>query len=130
MNGWNLMSTEDAAFQMVLEVAQSRKTKDDVTDWVRNNVRARVSFELRDFFQRLDYATLGTIFRGIAAGKTPEQVATILEAGNAIPAISHANIGAVAAEDSGDLASAQILRQHGMLLTAIYRIAEDMGYEW
>lgn len=130
MNGWNLAASEDAACAIVLDAAQSLKQKEEVADWLLRNARARASLELRDFFQRLDYATLATVFSGIAAGNTPEQVATILEADHAIPAISQANIGAVAAEQGGDAASAQVLRQHAMLLTAIYRIAEDMGYEW
>jgi hypothetical protein len=115
---------------IVLDVAQAAKQTDDVADWLRSNARARVSFELRDFFQRLDYVTLETVFGAIAAGGAPERVATIIEAGSAIPAISQANIGAAAVEEKNDTASAQIRRQHSMLLTAIYRIAEDMGYEW
>lgn len=114
----------------VLEVAKSAKSKEQITDWLQQNVRERTSLELRTFFERLDYVTLATIFSGIAAGQTPEQVATIIEAGMAIPAVAEANIGALAAEEAGDQNAAQILRQHGMLLTAIYRIAEDMGYEW
>lgn len=130
MNGWNLAASEDEAFATVCDVAQSIKSKDDVARWLLENVRERSSLELRDFFQHLNYTTLETIFSGIAAGQTPEQVATIVEAGHAIPAVSQANIGAVAAEIAGDVASAQVLRQHSMLLTAIYRIAEEMGYEW
>jgi death-on-curing protein len=130
MNGWNLVATEDAAVAIVLDVAQSTKSKDEIAAWLQQNVRERTSLELRDFFARLDYATLETIFSGIAAGLGPERVATIVEAGTAIPAVTEANVGALAAEGSGDDESAQILRQHAMLLTAIYRIAEDMGYEW
>lgn len=130
MNGWNLSASEDATYATVVDVAQQTKSKEEVSDWLLHNARGRVSLELRDFFHRLDYTTLGTVFSAIAAGKTPEQVATILEAGNAIPAISQANIGAVAAEESGDVGASNVLRQHAMFLTAIYRIAEDMGYEW
>ena len=130
MNGWNLATSEDAAHATVLEVAQAVKTKEDVTGWLLHNSRARVSLELRDFFQNLEYTTLGTVFSAIAAGNTSEQVATILEAGTAIPAITQANLGAVSADEGSDTGSAIILRQHAMLLTAIYRIAEDMGYEW
>jgi death-on-curing protein len=130
MNGWNLAVSEDAAYGIMLDVAQGTKSKDEIAKWLLSNSRARVCLELRDFFQRLDYTTLANLFGGIAAGNKPEQVATIVEAAIAIPAISQANIGAVAAEESGDWASAQVLRQHSMLLTAIYRIAEDLGYEW
>ncbi len=130
LNSWNLVASEDAAYEAVLDVAQSLKTEQDVATWLLRNTKARASLELREFFRRLDYATLGAVFSGLAAGNTPERVATILEAGHAIPSISQANIGAVAAEEGMDTASALILRQHATLLTAIYRIAEDMGYEW
>jgi death on curing protein len=130
MNGWNLAASEDAAYTTVLEVAQASKTKQDLADWLLRNSKARMSLELRDYFRSLEYGTLATVFGAIAAGNIPEQVATIVEAGNAIPAISQANIGAVAAEEGTDTQSAHVLRQHAMLLTAIYRIAEDMGYEW
>jgi death-on-curing protein len=130
MNGWNLIASEEAVYSQTLAVAQGAVRKDELATWIMQRVRPRPSFELREFLQRLDYATLASVFGGIAAGQTPEQVATIVEAGHAIPAITQANVGALAAEEGGDVASAQVLRQHGMLLTAIYRIAEDMGYEW
>ncbi|HEX4413974.1 MAG TPA: type II toxin-antitoxin system death-on-curing family toxin [Lacipirellulaceae bacterium] len=130
MNGWNLISPEDAAYQIVLDVARSLKSKTEVAVWLRNNVRPRNGCELRDFFQGLNYETLAKVFGSIAAGQSPEQVATIVEAGHAIPAIPQANIGAVALEQKGDIEAAYGLRQQAMLLTAIYRIAEDMGYEW
>jgi death on curing protein len=130
MNGWNIIASEDAAYDTVLEVAQASKSKVEVAEWLLRNSKARMRLELRDFFHRLEYGTLEEIFESIAAGITPEQVATIIEAGNAIPAIAQANIGAVAAEEASDVQSARALRQHAMLLTAIYRIAEDMGYEW
>jgi death-on-curing protein len=130
INGWNLAASEDATVTTILEIARSAKTKEEAGDWLQANSRGRVSIELREFFQRLDYATLATVFGAINAGQTSERVATILEAGTSIPAIAQANLGAVAAQQGGDLSSAEILRQHSMLLTAIYRIAEDMGYEW
>lgn len=130
LNGWNLIASEDSAVAMVLEAAKSARSKEQVTDWLQQNVRERTSLELRAFFERLDYATLATVFGGIAAGQAQERVATIIEAGVAIPAVAEANLGAMNAEAAGDQNAAEILRQHGMLLTAIYRIAEDMGYEW
>jgi death on curing protein len=130
MNGWNLISSEEPTYTLVLEVAQSRKSKEELAVWIRHNARARVSCELRDFFQRLDYEILERVFSSIAAGQSPEQVATIVEAGHAIPAIPQANIGALDAEQNGKSEAAYTLRQQAMLLTAIFRIAEDMGYEW
>ena len=130
MNGWNLTATEEAAYDLVIAVAERRITKIDLAQWIESNVRPRPSMELREFLHRLDYQTLSSVFSAIAAGPPSERVASIQEAAQAIPAIDQANIGALTAEDRGDAQSATILRQHSMLLTAIYRIAEDMGYEW
>ena len=55
---------------------------------------------------------------------------TILEASAAIPAIAEANAGAMALEAEGNEKGAAMLLGQSHLLTAIYRIAEDMGYEW
>lgn len=49
---------------------------------------------------------------------------------SAIPAIAHAWGGAADARTGGDAASAAILEQHAILLTALFRIAEQQGYEW
>jgi death-on-curing protein len=130
LNGWNLAAPEDGSVDFVLRVAQGQIQKDEAAAWLLQNSKPRTTLELREFFQRLDYATLATIFGGIAAGNVSERVATIVESEHAIPAISQANLGAVAEDEGGNSGSAQILRQHSMLLTAIYRIAEDMGYEW
>jgi len=53
-----------------------------------------------------------------------------MEAAKAIPAIHEANLGAANVEQAGNQESATILRAQSQLLTAIYRIAQDMGYEW
>lgn len=114
----------------MIEVAQSKKSKSDIELWLCENVKPRSSLEMREFFQKLNYSNLESVFHGIAVGPIQERVATILEAGQAIPAIIEANVGAANAEETGDAESAHALRQHSMLLTAIYRIAEDLGYEW
>ena len=130
LNGWNLLATEESAYETVIAVAETRMSKDEVADWLESNVRPRRSIELREFLYELDYGKLASIFGAIAAGPPAERIASIREAALAIPAIDQANIGAVTAEESGDPDSAAILRQHSMLLTAIFRIAEDMGYDW
>jgi hypothetical protein len=55
---------------------------------------------------------------------------SIVEAAKAIPAIDEALIGALTTEREGNLDAVEILWSHARFLTAIYRIAQDMGYEW
>jgi len=130
LNGWSLTAQEDEAANFVLRVAEGRFSKEDAQQWIEQNVRPRPSFELREFFAQLNYSVLYEKFDSIAAGGPSERKMSMLEAGQAIPAVTQANIGAMHAEEHGDEQSAMILRQHAMLLTAMYRLAEDSGYEW
>ncbi len=130
MNGWVLIAAEIEAADVILSVAEGAMSKEDLAAWLGANTRPRSSLELREFFGTLEYGALAETFEGITAGAHEERFTTIMEAGRVIPAIHSANMGATSAESGGDAQSAFVLRQHSMLLTAIYRIAEDMGYEW
>lgn len=129
-NGWRFDAPVDDAVAGILSLAAGEMDKHAFTNWARQYMHEKPRLDLREFFARLDYKLLGSTFGAIAAGPADERAATIMEAGTDIPAIHVANIGASSAEAEGDEASATILRQHAMLLTAIHRIAEDMGYEW
>ncbi len=130
MNGWTLTASEDDIADRVVSVAEGKLDKGELAAWIERNVQARPSIELRDFFQRVDYGTLASMFGSIAAGPIHERAATIHEAGKAVRIIEQANLGALSADHSGDTESAQILRHHAMLLTALVRVAEELGYDW
>ena len=90
--------------------------------------------ELREFFAILKYERLASFFEsgllGVEDVAHQERTRTMSEAMQFIPAVREAAIGASAAEAKGDLESAKVLRQHAQLMAAVFRIAEDMGYEW
>lgn len=130
LNGWKLGASSAAAVEVMLGVAEGLKFKSQTEEWIALNVQARPTIELRDFLSGIRYEQLAAHMAGYASGSQEERVASMLEAGAAIPAIHEANLGAVAAERAGDNVSAGILRQHATLLTAFYQIAEDSGYEW
>lgn len=130
MNGWSLVAAEPDAVQCVLDVATDALSKEGLAAWLEQHAKARPTLELRDFARELGYKTLASTFAGIAVGTPEERYATITEASRAIPAINEANIGALHAEEHGNTQAANILRQHAMLLTALFRVAEDAGYEW
>jgi len=97
--------------------------------------RARPSLELRDFFASLKYAAVHEVLSAglVDSDETrahAERIITMIEAAKAIPAINEANLGAVAATADGRLDNASRLHSQTHLLTAMFRIAEDMGYEW
>lgn len=130
MNGWDLRSAETEAATQIVALIEETVDKQGMTKWLSEHCQPRPSLELRDFFALLGYAELSTMFSSLVAGQVPERVATIMEAGEAIPAIDQANQGAVSAERAGKPENARILRHHALLLTAVYRVAEDMGYDW
>lgn len=130
LNGWELGASEEAAVEAVLNISTDVWNKAKAAEWLESACRPRPSIELRNFFRNLNYQALASTFAGVSAGSVEERVATILEASRAIPGIAEANNGALHAEELGDTQSAAILRTQGQLLTALYRIAEDMGYEW
>jgi hypothetical protein len=130
LNGWQLRATQEAAAGIILSIAEGSTDKDRLTAWIEANVAPRPSLELREFFARVDYNVLASTFQALSAGPPEERFATIREAERAIPSITAANIGAMRAEETGNQETVAVLRQHSMLLTALFRIAEDMGYEW
>lgn len=130
MNGWNLESEGEAAADAVLALVDGSMDKASFAAWLAANCRERPRLELRDFFAALNYQQLAEHSHGFAAGSHQERVVSILEAATVIPAIHAANIGLQKASAEGKNEIAATLLAHSSLLTAIYRVAEDMGYEW
>lgn len=134
-NGWRFDATADEAEPVILQLAAGTMDKAIFTEWMRKHVHEKPKMELREFFASVNYARLHTFFESALLGpnETAAQaarVATMLEAAEGIPAIREAFMGAADAEAHGDVESAKILRQHAQLMTAMFRLAEDMGYEW
>lgn len=130
MNGWDLRPAETEAATQIIALVEGTIDKRGMAEWLKGHSQPRPSLELRDFFALLGYAELSTMFSSLVAGQMSERVTTIMEAGEAMPAIHQANRGAASAEHAGKPEHAEILRQHALLLTAVYRVAEDMGYDW
>lgn len=130
MNGWNLTGGGTLAADRVIELVMGSMTKAQFADWLHAMSTERPSLELRDFLQGLSFQQLHELITAASAGSHNERTASMLEAMEAIPIIRHAAHGAVDAEHAGDHQAALILRVNANLMTALYRIAEDMGYDW
>jgi len=134
-NGWSFDATANEAEPVIRQLASGNLDKMAFAKWAAKHMHEKPHMELRDFFATVDYARLSSYFESSLLGHTEEEAhdartRSILEAMDSIPAIREAAIGAQAAESKGDSQSAEILRQHVQLMTALYRIAEEMGYEW
>ena len=120
---------------MILQLAAGSLDKTTFTAWARTQMHEKPKMELRDFFARLKYQTVAEVLQAGLMHDDPnlahkERFDTMVQAARAIPAIDEANLGAMRSSEAGDNESAKILLAQSHLLTAIYRIAQDAGYEW
>jgi death-on-curing protein len=134
-NGWSFDASADTAEPVILQLAAGSLEKSEFTDWARKQMHEKPRMEMRDFFSKLTYQTIaecldaGLVHDNLHLAHQ-ERFDTIMEAAKAIPAIHEANLGALQAEKNLKPEVATGLRAQSSLLTAIYRIAQDMGYEW
>lgn len=127
LNGWELGIEDLNASVTILRLAEGLITKDDLTQWVADVARPLPSIELRDFLCRLNYPRLVAAMEAIGSDSGAR---IVTEAAGVVPAVHQTQTGVKAAEAAGDAPAASILKQHLMLLTALYVVAQDMGYEW
>jgi death-on-curing protein len=134
-NGWVFDAIADEAEPVLLRLAAGEIDKAEFTEWLRSHVHEKPRMDLREFFERFDYRLVIEFLESGLFHDRPdlahrERVDTINEAVLAIPAIKEALLIALHCEREGDPEGAARFRAQARLLTAIYRIAQDMGYEW
>lgn len=132
LNGWSLVASEAEATEFMLGVtAGTDWTKDRRSQWLQAHSKPRPSLELRDFFAALSPELhLSHITAYLATPDHAGKLATINEASRAIPLIRHLTNRAEALAAAGDQEAAQTFAAMFAVLVAVYRVAEDMGYEW
>jgi death-on-curing protein len=132
LNGWELQVSDLNAAEQILAVAEDRQDKEGLASWLAANCRPRVSIELRDFFASLtpevDFHHLDTS----AAGAAPELAASCQDAAEAMPVVAHLlrRVDELRAAGRAGDPSTVALGVRALTFVAIYRIAEDLGYEW
>jgi death on curing protein len=132
MNGWDLVSEGVAAADAVIALVTDQMTKADFAAWLEANCHARTSFELRDFFAEVTLPALletASKFQTDAGATVPELRATIDEASRHLPLVADLFDLVEPVAGSASASTAPLVRDLKTFL-ALYRIAEDMGYEW
>lgn len=130
-NGWSLDADVDEAERTILGLAAGRIDKEALTEWLRVNSHEKPSMELRDFFRAFNWHVSQELAAAaFASGSEPEADQTIREAASAIPCIEELDRVAHERFAEGDKEACNALLQQKIMLVTIYRIAEDMGYEW
>lgn len=130
-NGWSFNASADEAEPAILRLAAGESDKAAFTEWARRHMHEKPRIELREFMLSLSPEALKHHFAAVSSTPSLTEIeATIEEACRNIPCIGVLRHTVKTAVDAGDLESARVLELHATLLTALYRIAEDMGYEW
>lgn len=127
-NGWSFDATADEAEPVILSLASGHLSKEALTTWLAAHCHEKPRMELRRFFESIRLDHLRTYFVGITAGGLHEFSATGREAISAMPVIF--DLGLLARGSEFDEAGRKELVAYANLLVALYRVAEDMGYEW
>jgi death on curing protein len=130
LNDWRLDASNEDAEEIILRLAAGSIDKNYLTDWTASHTHKKPSMELRHFFERFE--PLGH-FEHILAfnrGTLEEQLASIQEASRAMPVVAHLHNRVREREAAGDQSAASVFMAQVLLLVAVYRVAEDMGYEW
>ena len=133
-NGWSFDATADEAEPVILQMAAGSLDKLAFTDWARKQMHEKPKMELRDFFEKVDGEKIIQVMEAIASSSGPtagnEINRTWEEAMAAIPAIAMLEHLAKQARAKGNEQAAMYWYDRLYVLIALYRIAEDMGYEW
>jgi death-on-curing protein len=134
MNGWDLVSEGEEAADAILALIAGSLDKPGLAKWLEAHSQRRPVFELRDFFASVDPSThftqISAFQTSFQAGKREEVNATIEEASRAMPILSHLRDRSKAMELSSNREAAMVFWGQALLLIDLYRVAEDMGYEW
>jgi death-on-curing protein len=131
MNGWNFVIDDPRSADVILELIEQHRTKQWLADRLVAHSRARVSFELRDFFAAITYEADMDALRSLAAsGRSVEFDAALVDATATMPALGDlVNKLVTHLDDENEAMFIQVGTQIIVYLR-LYRLAEDMGYEW
>jgi death-on-curing protein len=133
-NGWSFDATADEAEPFIVQLAAGSLDKVQFTEWTGKHMREKPKMELRDFFRALSGAQLtDAMIATIAGSPTSESVefkATLDEAESAIPLMRFCRAEIEAATTQNNQERVKIFGTFNSLLMHLYRIAEDLGYEW
>ncbi len=135
LNGWNLVSQGSAAADAILALVESSDGRADFAAWLESNCEPRPSLELREFFAAINFERfrnrIGSFTKGILA---EERLAELLrEAATGMPLVVDLDRALQQAlESQSEEAALRVQATWASVATllALYREAEDMGYEW
>lgn len=130
MSGWNLASEDASAADLILELIEQHRDKHWLAAKLAQTARARPSLEVRDFFSMPGPSVHFEQIDALGGSTREEMLATLQEAAGSMSVVPHLVERMEAATLTGDLEAGRIFAAKIHFLMSLYRIAEDMGYEW
>lgn len=133
LNGWSLIADEMDAAQQILDFAAKKQDKPGFAKWLGTNSKERPTMELREFMRSLTFRSLVDTAQTfhIARGASPSEfAATFEEAADAIPILREFMFHCQRSWESTSDVEKAVAIDFLKTIMALYRIAEDMGYEW
>ncbi len=129
-NGWALNSQGVEAADAIIKLVEGALDKKSFSTWLEVHCVPRPSMELRDFFHRIQRAGYIGHLSSLIAQSNDESMATIIEAGRAMPIVADFLEQLDHAKATGDANTANSALLNAVALSTLFRLAEDMGYEW
>ncbi len=130
-NGYALELTDEDGAALILEVVEGGKDKAWLAERIARLARPLPSMELRQFFLELNPEEFRLTYKSLAVTPwPPERLATREEASRVIPVIGELQRIALSRLAVGDEQGATEAVSELATFVALYRLAEDAGYEW
>ncbi len=131
MAGWDFEMPDGQAAKLMLELIESRRDKQWLASRIAEVSRSRPSIELRDFFALADPIKFHQFILSIQATPADAELdQTAREAAAVMPSLSVLLNAAAHYNEHGEHERAQAQIQTAMAFIAIFRVAEELGYEW
>lgn len=133
-NGWSFDAATDEAASAIIQLVTGTLDKAAFTDWAREQMHEKPRLELREFFAKVRFADLVRAYNALpraAPGSREEEfLRTAEEAKMAMPVLCDAAAEAARLAQTGDVEGLQVNTAIALTLIALFRVAEDMDYEW
>lgn len=133
-NGWSFDAPVEDAEPVILRLAAGELGKDEWTAWVGENVREKPRMELREFFARVTAVQFFETFNRLspdAPGADQESVVTTLDETRAVAPFTEVLASQIVAATASSKETERLVALSALkTIGALYRIAEDMEYEW
>lgn len=131
-NGYELTLADELGAGLILEIIEQHRSKEWIAEQLAANTRPRTTLELRDFFATMSISDFDPWAASAGGGPQSaiELLATTNEAIQHIPLLGTLVVRMLEHREAGRMTESNELAAQCMALIAMFRAAENAGYEW